>query len=276
MKFISPSIWLGLFVCSLAALATGCAQKKVTVEKSAAIAAAERLEHRASSAYAKGDAIGAAKDFQTAGQVYESLAMLDAAAGVQLSLARIDSDEGRIKEAVQRVTTVTALAQQGGILQTETALLANGRAAALHLQQKNNPAADHSLTLAERLCGDSCNASSALFILRANWFLATNDAASAKAKATQGLAQAQNSADKANARRALAEAGLALNELAQATSDAEQALQMDQTQGNSLRVIADLDLLSRIYAKVGNPHQSARYAALSQSARQARQQLIRK
>lgn len=273
-RFLATRLYVTLFL--LAAFASGCAQKKVAVEKSAAIAAAERLEHRASNAYAKGDAIGAAKDFQMAGQVYESLAMTDAAAAVQLSLARIDSDEGRIKEAVQRVEGVTAVATQAGVISASTALLANGRAAALYLQQQNNMAADRSLSAAERLCAGACEASSALLTLRANWFLATGDATNAKAKATSGLAQSQNPNDKANALRSLAESGLALNQLPQAANDAEQALQIDQTQGSSLRVIADLKLLTLIHAKAGNADKSRAYAELGQTASLARSQLISK
>lgn len=270
------AVWFYVAIFLLAAFASGCAQKKVTIEKSAAIAAAERLEHRASNAYAKGDAIGAAKDFQTAGQVYESLAMTDAAAVVQLNLARIDSDEGRTKEALQRVESITTLAMQSSVISTSTALLANGRAAALYLQQKNNVAADRVLSNAERLCASACEASSALLTLRANWFLAAGDAANAKTKAASGLEQSHNPNDKANALRSLAEANLVLNQSVQAASEAEQALQIDQTQGNSLRVIADLNLLALIYTKAGNADKSRNYAELSKAANLARSQLISK
>lgn len=261
-------------VLSLVALASGCAQKKVVVEKSVAVAGAERLEHRASNAYAKGDAVGAAKDFQTAAQVYESLAMVDAVASVQLSLARIDSEEGRTKDALERVNGVLNLAQQRGTsISANTALLANGRAAALYLQQNNATAANDALAAAERLCANTCDAVSALLTLRANWALATGDAAGAKTAAANALAQSHNTNDKANALRSLAESGLALGQLTAAASDAEQALQIDQVQGNSLRVIADLNLLTSIYAKAGNLEKSTAYGARSQAASNARKQL---
>jgi tetratricopeptide (TPR) repeat protein len=267
-----------VLILTSALLVVGCSSKKPIIEKSAALAGAERLEHRASGAYAKGDAIGAAKDFQTAMQVYESLAMTDAAAGVQLSLARIDSDEGRIKEALARVDSVLGFVQkassESGSISASTALLAHGRAAALYLQQKNYAQADTALNVAERLCANACEATSALLTMRANGLLATGDVQGAKAKAAGALAQSQTANDKANALRSLAQANLALGLFAQASGDAEQALQIDQTQGHSLRVISDLNLLASIYAKSGNAEKSAAYAALSQAAVRARKQLI--
>ena len=96
----------------------------------------------------------------------------------------------------------------------------------------------------------------------------------AQPSATQALPLAQNPNDKANALRNLAESNLALNQASQAAIEAEQALQIDQTQGHSLRVIRDLNLLSSIYAKAGNSERSAHYAALSQAASAARKQLV--
>ena len=266
------SIWLyTILFLFFSIYLVGCGSKKPIVEKSAALAGAERLEHRASSAYAKGDAIGAAKDFQAALSVYESLAMQDAAAGVQLSLARIDSDEGRAHEALARVKAVVGL---GGVTSPHTRLLAHGRAAALYLQQKDIAAASDSLTKAEALCASTCEAVSALLSLRSQAALATNDAQAAKTYASQALPLAQNPNDKANALRNLAESNLVLNQASQAAAEAEQALQIDQTQGHSLRVIRDLNLLSSIYTQSGNSERSAHYAALSQAASAARKQLI--
>jgi len=265
---------LGAWLLTVATLMVGCAQTKVVTEKSLAMTHAERLESRASRAYAKGDREGAVKDFQTAAQIYESLAMGDAAASVQLSLARIDADEGRARDALERVNGVLGLAQQRGTsISTETALLANGRAAALYLQQHDVAAAHSALTAAERLCASTCDAASALLALRANWALATGDAAGAKAAAASALAQSRSTSDKANALRSLAESGLALNQWTSAAGDAEQALRIDQEQGSALRVVADLDLLASIYAKAGHPEQAAAYRARGQAAKDALKQL---
>ncbi len=265
---------VGVLALVSALLVVGCSSKKPSVEKSAALTGAERLEHRASSAYIKGDLAGARKDFLTAGQVYSSLALVDAAASVQLSLARIDLDEGRAKEAQARIDQVLGQATQGSeAILPATLLLANGRAAALYLQQKNIPAADIRLTAAERLCGNSCDSLSALQSLRSNWLLASNDASSGQTKAGAALAAATSPADKANALRSLAESGLALKQTTQAIAYAEQALQLDQQLGASLRVIADLDLLARIHGKVGAADKAATYAAQAQLASSAHQQL---
>ncbi len=252
----------------------GCASPKAAPEKSAALTGAERLEHRASSAYLKGDLAGAAKDFAMAEQVYRSLAMLDAAANVQLSLARIDLDEGHAERARARITHVLSLsAQPWSALSSTTRLLANGRAAALSLQENNQPTAHEHLLAAERLCGAQCEASSALYALRAHWLLRSGDAPSSLTKAHAALAAAKTQIDKANAQRSLGEAYLAQGQLAQAIQSAELALQMDQALGVSAKVIADLGLLARAYTQLGETQKAAFYTDLAQSATAARKQL---
>ncbi len=254
-------------------LAAGCASKKPTEVKSPALESAERLEHRGSAAYAKGDHMGAAKDFQTAAYVYESLAMVDALANVQLSLARIDSDDGRPADALARVNRVLTLPSTGATIAPSTLLLAQGRVAALYLQQKNLSAAGNALTTAEGLCAAPCESASALSVLRASWHLASGDLVAAKAKATTALTQAGAPSDKANALRSLAQIGLAQSLYPQAVQDGMQALQLDQSIGASNRVIADLDLLASIYAKAGDARKAAEYTDLSRAATAARSHL---
>ena len=254
-------------------LAVGCASKKPTEIKSPALESAERLEHRGSAAYAKGDHIGAAKDFQTASYVYESLAMIDALANVQLSLARIDSDDGRPAEGLARVNRVLNLPNTGAAISPSTLLLAQGRAAALYLQQKNLNAAGNALTAAESLCASPCEAASALSVLRASWHLASGDLVAAKAKAATALNQAGTPADKANALRSFAQIGLAQSLYPQAARDGLQALQLDQLIGASNRVIADLDLLASIYTKAGDTPKATEYTDLSRAATAARAHL---
>lgn len=265
-----------LLLFSLSALFTGCAQKTIP-EKSIAITAAERLEQRASNAYSKGDLVGAAKDFQTAILIYDSIAMVNAAASAQLSLARIDSEEGRTKNALEHINNVLRLSQQrDSAIHMSVTLLANGRAAALYLQQNDTTAANNALTAAERLCVNTCDARSALLTLRSHWALVMGDADGAKIKAANALVQSNHANDKANALRSLAEANLALGQLKVAADNAEQALQTDRAQGHSQRIIADLKLLARIYAKAENSEKSAAYLAQSQAASRAHQQLSSK
>lgn len=269
---MKPAIVFAIAVSALI-LAAGCASKKPIEFKSPALESAERLERRASAAHAKGDHTGAAKDFQTAAYVYESLAMVDALANSQLSLARIDSDDGRPAEALARVSRVLALPSTGAAIAPSTILLAQGRAAALFMRQKNLSAAGGALTAAEGLCTASCEATSALSVLRASWHLASGDLVAAKAKAATALTQAGTPSDKANALRSLAQIGLAQGLYPQAAQDGLQALQFDQYIGASNRVIADLDLLASIYAKAGDARKATEYTDLSSAATAARANL---
>jgi tetratricopeptide (TPR) repeat protein len=261
---------LTLVAVSIVVLITGCGSKKLIEIKSPVLEAAERLEHRGVAAYAKGDFVGAAKDFQTAIYAYESLAMVDAAANAQLSLARIDADGGRVAEALIRVNGVLRLASLSTPIAPATMLLAQGRAAALYLQQKDLNAAGLALAAAEDLCTSTCEAISALATLRANWNLALGNAAAAKAKANAALSLASDSSDKANALRTLAHIGLAQGLHAEAIQNVALALALDQQLGASLRVMADLDLLASIHAKAGDAQKAAQYTELSRAAAAAR------
>jgi tetratricopeptide (TPR) repeat protein len=252
---------------------SGCASKAPTDTKSPVLESAERLAQRGTVAYAKGDLVGAAKDLQTAGHVYESLALANALANVQLSLARIDADEGRLVAAQARVLRVLNLGSTNEALAPSTLLLAQGRLAALSLQQKDLPTAGTALTAAERLCAGVCDAKSALLALRAAWHLASGDIAAARAKASAALGFASSAADKANARRSLAQIGFAEGAYPQAIQDAALALQLDQQLGASARVIADLDLLAKLYDKTDDALKASEYQALSQAAATARAQL---
>jgi len=263
--------WRLIFISGLAAV--GCAQKQPVAEKSTAVQSAEQLERKANLAYSKGDAITAAKDYQTASNVYQSLAMVNEFALAQISLARIDSDDGRIVQALAHVNYFLRQAYQGAPISDSTKLLANGRAAALYLQQQDLSSADASLASAEALCVPTCSAIAALETLRANWYLASGNAAAAQAKADRAYASATTAVDKANALRTLAQSRMALGALDQATSDAKQALQTDQTLGLAKRVITDLDLLVSIYTKANNSQKANEYKELSHSAQMALHQL---
>lgn len=251
---------------SMVLLLVGCGSKKPVAVKSPVLESAERLERRGATAYAKGDHVGAVKDFQAAASVYESLAMQDALANTQLSLARIDADDGRAADALQRVSGVLGLPSTGAVISPATLLVAHGRAAALYMQQKDLAAAGRELIASEALCNMACEASSALSAMRANWFLVSNDLPAARAKAEVALVQALVPSDKANALRSLAQIGLAQGQYAAAVGHAEQALALDQSLGASNRVIADLDLLSNIHGKAGDSAKATNYTELSRAA----------
>ena len=267
---------LALVVVLAALLAAGCGSKKPIEVKSPALESAERLEQRGAAAYAKGDHVGAFKDFELAAAVYASLAMTDAQAHAELSLARIDAEDGRAARALERINQVTAWAEKGSSIGTSTLLLAHGRAAAVYMQQKNAAAADTSLTKAEGLCASACDAAAALSTMRANWLFASGDLVAAKTKAASALALAATPSDKASALRSLAQIGLAQNDLVNATQNASDALKLDQALGASLRVIADLDLLAQIHNKAGNAAKAAEFLNLRDAASAARAHLGQK
>jgi tetratricopeptide (TPR) repeat protein len=254
----------------LAALLAACGQKQVVVHKSAAIEGAERLERRAAAAFAKGDSLGAAKDYQTAAHVYESLAMQDELAVTQLNLARIESEAGRKPHALALVEDVLRKANAGAGFKPSTLLIANGRAAALAIGNQNWPAANSYLDMAQNLCQSTCDATSALLVLRAEVLLASANQASALASSNQALALAVNPADKANALRMRAQVALGANNASSAMTDANAALQIDQELGASSRVIADLALLVRAHGAAGDAAKVAQYKELEQKAQKAR------
>jgi hypothetical protein len=256
-----------LALCGLVA----CGQKQALLQKNSTLEAAERLERRGAAAYQKGDLTAAFKDYQTASLVYESLALPEPFAAVQLTLARLDAEDGRVDAAIARVVQVQQLSAEQGVISDQTQLLANGRAAALYLQRQNWPMAHSNLVLAERACAEVCEAGSALWVLRARLELNTYQLVAAREAATTALALATNAVDRANALRSRAEIGLA--DKLSALADAKEALKLDQEIGQSRRVIADLELLVRASAQASDVTAAKEYLARLLKARAANQKL---
>lgn len=254
----------------------GCAQKPLMVEKAPLIESAERLERRAAAAYNKGDHQAALKDYQVALQAYESLALVDAQAGVQLSMAKIDAEDGRAAQALERTLWVLSpnIAALG--VSAPTRLLASGRAAALYLQTHKLEAAKLALDSADTLCVAHCEAASALQALRARWLLASGDAPAAEQGAALAIELAVRKSDVANALRLRAQIRLALKNDWASAQDAQASLQLDQAAGQAPRVIADLDLLAQAYEALGDTARAQLYRAQSLLAKQALQALERK
>jgi hypothetical protein len=262
--------WFSCICCALSCL-VACGQKETLVQKSPALAGAERLERRAAAAYQKGDLMGAFKDYQIASNVYESLALTEPFAAAQLSLARLDAEDGRLDAALARVVQVQQFSAIKGAISSQTQLLANGRAAALYLQRQNWPMAHTNLVLAERACAGVCEAESALWVLRARLELNTYQLVAAREAATTALARATNAVDRANALRSRAEIGLA--DKLGALADAKETLKLDQEIGQSRRVIADLELLVRASAQASDVTAEKEYLVLLLKARAANQKL---
>jgi hypothetical protein len=253
----------------------GCAQKPAATPVSAAIEGAQRLERRASAAYAKGDLLGASKDYQTAAAVYASLALAEPLATVELNLAKLEGESGRAARGLALVEGVLRKTQ----LPAATRLMAHGRAAALSLGTQKLPNAQQHLDAADALCLSRCEAASALAALRADYALQSGDAAAAIAHSTRAVQLAKTPSDTANALRSRAAASLSganintTSNAPTAIADAEQALVIDQTLGAASRVIADLALLEAAHRKVGNALKADEYQAMLAAAQAAREQL---
>jgi hypothetical protein len=69
---------------------------------------------------------------------------------------------------------------------------------------------------------------------------------------------------------------LVLKNYSASTQDAQAALQLDQTEGQAPRVIADLDLLVQAYEALGDTARAQIYRAQSVLAKQALQALGQK
>lgn len=254
----------------------GCAQKTTVVEKAPVLESAERLERRAAAAFNKGDHKAALKDYQAALQAYESLALVDAQAGVQLSMARIDAEDGRAAKALERTIWVLSSSSAALGVTAPTRLLANGRAAALYLQAQKLDEAKLALGSADTLCAAQCEAASALQTLRASWLLAGGNPAAAEQSAALAIERAVHKSDLANALRVRAQIRLVLKNYSASAQDAQAALQLDQTAGQAPRVIADLDLLVQAHEALGDTARAQLYRAQSLLAKQALQALGQK
>lgn len=255
---------MGLLSATLliAACAGNSSAKPDIASQNAAVKAAQNIERRASQSFAAGEFDGAAASYESAALVYETLALSEPQARARLSQARALADAGHGAAALQIVSGVL---QNPAGLSNEVLATAHGRAAALTLESDAARAMTH-VQDAVAACASTCVQSSAITVLRARVELASNNPSAAVSSASAGLAQAQNTNDRANALRVRALAHATLGQHAQAVADALQALQLDQDLGLATRVGADLQLLQRAYAALGDTANAARYAALAERA----------
>lgn len=245
-----------------------------------ALQAAQRLEQRAAQAFAQGDWPDAQADYQTAAEVYASLALVEPQMRTLLSLARVQSEAGQTALALQTVNRV--LAQPDfTVLSTGTQLLAHGRAGALGLSSDASAAQMH-VQQALALCAGTCTQQAALQVLQARIALQQGQAAQALvlvnfalktiayvARPVSSTAELK-AVEQANALRVRAYAALALQQAHTAAEDAQAALALDQNQGLSARVVDDLRILVDAYRSLGDTLQTQRYQALLDVAVAAR------
>jgi tetratricopeptide (TPR) repeat protein len=255
-------------------LIAGCASnnradgsKEPQNQESALIKAAQTAEKRATQAFQSGDPAAAADGFDAAVRVYDSLALVDAAARARLNLARSLGDLGQTEAALTQ--TRAALAAPG--LDAATRITAHGRLAAL-LMASNAADAAAQLAQAEQLCAATCAQGLALAVLRARVELAQGNAAQAVQTASRALGLANSSAqlaEQANALRVRAQAQQALGAHAQVIADAGAALPIDQQLGMPSRVLLDLQLLAQAHRTLGQMAEAERYELLARRAQAA-------
>ena len=260
---------------ALAVLLCACAARPPV---SPAATLAQGSAQRGAQAFARGDLVGAQRDYATALHVYESLGDTPGRAQVLLSLARIAAQSGRTEDALAAVDQV--LADQA-LLDAPTRITAHGRAAALQLSQGNAQKADGHLTQAATLCAAGCADAGALAVLRARSALAQQQHAGALklagdalvlpqlAASTPPTVHAQQSAERANALRVQAQANAALDLHQPAATSAAAALELDRALGLAERVLLDLQLLAAAHTAMGATAEASQYQSLADRAQAA-------
>jgi len=260
---------------ALALLLCACAARPPV---SPAVTLAQGSAQRGAQAFARGDLVGAQRDYARALHVYESLGDTPGRAQALLSLARIAAQSGRTADALAAVDQV--LADQA-LLDAPTLITAHGRAAALQLSQGNGQKADGHLAQAATLCAAGCKDTGALAVLRARSALAQQQHAAALKLATDALAlpqlaastpptlQSQPSAERANALRVQAQANAALGQHQAAATSAAAALELDRALGLADRVLVDLQLLAAAHTAMGATAQARQYQTLAERAQAA-------
>ncbi len=278
--FAAKNAVLGLAVC-LGLLACAAAPPPPVPP---ALQAAQRLEQRAAQAFAQGDWPAAQSDYQTAAEVYASLALVEPQLRAWLSLARVQSEAGQTVLALQTVNRVLAQPDFKG-LGIGIQLLAHGRAGALQMTSDTATAQTH-VQQALALCAGTCIQLAALQVLQARIALQQGQAPQALVQAGSALKsiasmahperkEAQNSTyffavEQANALRVRALAALALQQPRAAADDAQAALVLDQSLGLAARVVDDLRVLVDVYRALGDTAQTQRHQALLDVAVAAR------
>lgn len=256
-----------LLVLALAAALAACGSKgpakPVNVTADRAVASTQR----GGAAFARGDLGIAQAEYLAALRLYESIADTEGRAATLLSLARIESQAGRPKEALAAVQQVIA---EGASPGSATRVTAHGRAAGLYLEMQDTANATAQLDAASALCGAACADAAALTLLRARVALARNEPGEALRLASGVSATlAGGSGERASALRIQAQAHAASGRHEDAIAAAQQALEIDRALGLPGRVVLDLDLLSQAHKARGAEAEARRFAELAARARAA-------
>jgi tetratricopeptide (TPR) repeat protein len=252
---------------------------------SASTAQAERMSARAAASYRAGDLGAAQAGYEGAALIYESLALAHPQAMASLSAARVMAESAtNAPGTAAALSLVQKVLADGADLSPDTRITAHGRAAALHLQlalQQPSEAATQLATASAQLqaaqvaCNNACSQAGALLVLRARLELAQGNGAASVVTSAQALGIATDSAGRANALRARAQANAQLGAHSQVIADAQEALALDRAAGLAGRVQLDLQLLAAAHQALGQTEQAQRYAQLAARSGQAQQRIER-
>ncbi len=271
---------ISIAACASNSPATGSNDSKNIAN--ARIAQAQIMSTRASASYSAGNLNAALAGFEGAALIYESLAMAEPQALARLSAARVMAESSANATDLQAaLALVQKVLADGADLSPATRITAQGRAAALHVQLHASGAADQLSLAAAQLqsalaaCNATCSQASALLVLRARLELAQGNGVASVATSTQALASAQDSASRANALRARAQAHALLSAHTQVIADAQEALALDRAAGQAGRVQLDLQLLAAAHQALGQTEQAQHYAQLASRSGQAQQRIER-
>lgn len=233
---------------------------------------AEMEMRHGAQAYARGELGAARRAYETATRIYESVADANGRARARLNLARIEVASGHTASALAALEAL--LAESGGMA-PELAILAHGRAAAMALSLGRHELAGQLLQAARTSCAGICLEHVALEVIEARRLLAAGQTEAALARADASLAGLRDdSTDRADVLRIRGEALIALARAADAAGSLRTALNLDQARGQADAVAADLALLARAHAALGDTALAARYREQADRARAARQALL--
>jgi len=233
---------------------------------------AEAGMQRGAQAYARGDLPGAQRAYQDATRLYESVADTDGRARAQLSLARVMAGAGDTAGALALIDHL--LAEPDG-LGSALRPLALGRTAGLLLALGRQEEAAGRLASAQQACAGACGEAGALDLIGARLALARGDTASALARTDACLARlSSRDALHAEGQRLRANALLDLRRSAEGVAAAEAALVLDRAAGRPDAVGADLELLARLHASLGDAAAAEHFQRLAERARNAQRGLL--
>jgi tetratricopeptide (TPR) repeat protein len=246
---------------------SACGSKAPAKPENIAMDRAVASSQRGAAAFARNDLGAAQGEYLAALRLYESIADTQGRAATLLSLARIESQAGRPKEALAAVQQVLA---EGPSIAAGTRIMAHGRAAGLQLELADFAAATMQLDAAGALCGGACAERAALEVLRARIALAQKQPETSLRLASGALALlAVPSAERASALRVQAQSHAALGQHEAAIAASQQALEIDRSLGLGERVVLDLQLLAQSHKAMGSQAQAQRYEELAARARAA-------